>query len=62
MTSPKHAAVPSPDLPRFVSIAQFAAATGLSKDTVRREIERGAIQSKRLSKRRIGIPATELSK
>jgi hypothetical protein len=33
-----------------VSVVQFTAATGLSKHTLRREIEAGRIQCKRLSK------------
>jgi IS30 family transposase len=60
-TRTKPVVVPA-DLPRFISIAQFAAATGLNMYTVRREIKRGNIQTKRLSARRIGIPTTELSK
>ena len=47
---------------QMLSIAQFAALQGVHPDTVRREIKRGNIPAKKLSKRRIGIPALELFK
>jgi hypothetical protein len=47
---------------QMLSIDQFSALRGISKDTTRREIKKGNIQAKRLSARRIGIPALELFK
>jgi hypothetical protein len=47
---------------QMLSISQFAALQGVHVDTVRREIKKGNIQAKKLSARRIGIPALELFK
>jgi hypothetical protein len=47
---------------QMLSIGQFSALRGISKDTTRREIARGNIQARKLSVRRIGIPASELLK
>jgi hypothetical protein len=47
---------------QMLSIEQYSSLRGISKDTTRREIKRGNIQAKKLSKRRIGIPAMELLK
>jgi hypothetical protein len=47
---------------QYVSISQYGALRNMSTATVRREIKRGNIQCKRLSLRRVGIPATELLK
>jgi len=47
---------------QMLSIDQFSALRGISRDTTRREIKRGNIQMKKLSKRRVGIPASELFK
>ena len=47
---------------QMLSIDKFSALRGISRDTTRREIKRGNIQAKKISKRRIGIPALELFK
>jgi excisionase family DNA binding protein len=47
---------------QYISIAQFAALRGVSKDTIRREIAKGRIVAKKVSERRVAIPATELLK
>jgi hypothetical protein len=47
---------------QMLSIAQFAALQGVHVDTVRREIKKGNIPAKKLSARRIGIPALALFK
>jgi hypothetical protein len=47
---------------QMVSIAQFAALKNISKDTVRRGIRKGRIAAKKVSERRIAIPASELLK
>jgi hypothetical protein len=46
----------------MLSIERYSALRGISKDTTRREIKRGNIQARKLSARRVGIPASELRK
>jgi len=50
-----------PDLAedRVLTIAQVASAAGVSSDTIRRAVAREELQLTRLSKRRIGIRASE---
>jgi IS30 family transposase len=47
---------------QYISIAQFAASRNVSRDTIRREIKRGRIIAKKVSERRVAIPASELLK
>ena len=47
---------------QMLSIDQFAALRGISKDTVRRQIKKGNLPAKKVSARKWGIPALELFK
>jgi hypothetical protein len=47
---------------QLVSIGQYAQFRNISKDTVRRLIDKKKITAKKVSARRIGIPAFELFK
>jgi hypothetical protein len=53
---------PSDHTPRFLSYQQYAAARGVSVDTVKRQAQRGEITVIKLSPRRRGIPVSELDK
>jgi excisionase family DNA binding protein len=47
---------------QHVSIKEFAALRNVSPDTVRRLIKGGKIQARKVSERRVAIPASELLK